>query len=158
MNKVEKLICLVLGAVLAWYVFTEMGNAKKAAESQAEAAKAARAAIGAATPAATRPAAPPAALSNVTAAASAPRVTHRKPEETVVLSNAQMSVELTTWGGAVKSVTLFDYAERPGPVSADNPSVKFDFASSPALEITGGANLGKGMEYEIAAGIVCCPA
>ena len=43
MNKVEKLICLVLGAVLAWYVFTEMGNAKKAAGSQAEAAKAARA-------------------------------------------------------------------------------------------------------------------
>ena len=35
MNKTEKLICLVLGAVLAWYIFSEMGKAKeRASQSQ----------------------------------------------------------------------------------------------------------------------------
>ena len=33
MNKTEKLICLVLGAVLAWYIFTEAGRAKEAAKA-----------------------------------------------------------------------------------------------------------------------------
>ena len=33
MNKTEKLICLVLGAVLAWYIFSEMGKAKEAAKN-----------------------------------------------------------------------------------------------------------------------------
>ena len=32
MNKTEKLICLVLGAVLAWYIFSEMGKSKEAAK------------------------------------------------------------------------------------------------------------------------------
>ena len=34
MNKTEKLICLVLGAVLAWYVFNGMNEAKKAAAAR----------------------------------------------------------------------------------------------------------------------------
>ena len=35
MNKTEKLICLVLGAVLAWYIFSEMGKSKEqASQSQ----------------------------------------------------------------------------------------------------------------------------
>ena len=36
MNKIEKIICLALGAVLAWYIWAEMGKAK---ERAAEAAK-----------------------------------------------------------------------------------------------------------------------
>ena len=35
MNKTEKLICLVLGAVLAWYIFSEMGKSKEAAKQAA---------------------------------------------------------------------------------------------------------------------------
>ena len=31
MNKAEKVICLILGAVLAWYIFSETGKAKTAA-------------------------------------------------------------------------------------------------------------------------------
>ena len=38
MNKTEKLICLVLGAVLAWYIFSEMGKAKERASQSGEAA------------------------------------------------------------------------------------------------------------------------
>ena len=37
MNKTEKLICLVLGAVLAWYIFSEMGKSKEAAKQAASA-------------------------------------------------------------------------------------------------------------------------
>ena len=36
MNKTEKLICLLLGAVLAWYVWTEMGRAKERQKYLAE--------------------------------------------------------------------------------------------------------------------------
>ena len=38
MNKTEKLICIVLGAVLAWYIFNETGKAKEAAKANAAAA------------------------------------------------------------------------------------------------------------------------
>ena len=38
MNKTEKLICLVLGAVLAWYVWSEIGKAKETAKANAAAA------------------------------------------------------------------------------------------------------------------------
>ena len=35
MNKAEKVICLILGAVLAWYIFSETGKAKTAAGQDA---------------------------------------------------------------------------------------------------------------------------
>ena len=37
MNKTEKLICLVLGAVLAWYIFIEMPKQSQAAADAAKA-------------------------------------------------------------------------------------------------------------------------
>ena len=36
MNKVEKLICLALGAVLAWWIWSEMGRSKERARLAAE--------------------------------------------------------------------------------------------------------------------------
>ena len=36
MNKTEKIICLLLGAVLAWYIWAEMGRAKERAKYAAE--------------------------------------------------------------------------------------------------------------------------
>ena len=36
MNKSEKIICLLLGAVLAWYIWAEMGRAKERAKYAAE--------------------------------------------------------------------------------------------------------------------------
>ena len=36
MNKTEKIICLLLGAVLAWYIFSESGKAKERAKAAAE--------------------------------------------------------------------------------------------------------------------------
>ena len=36
MNKSEKIICLLLGAGLAWYIYGEMGKAKERAKLAAE--------------------------------------------------------------------------------------------------------------------------
>ena len=40
MNRTEKIICLILGGVLAWYIFSEAGRAKESAKRQAETAQA----------------------------------------------------------------------------------------------------------------------
>ena len=44
MNKTEKIICLLLGGVLAWYIFLEMPRQQKAQREAAVAAQKARSA------------------------------------------------------------------------------------------------------------------
>ena len=66
-----------------------------------------------------------------------------KPEQIVVLSNAQEIVELSTRGASVKSVKLLGYARDCGEISEKNPPVVLDFASSPALSVEG--------DFEVAA-------
>ena len=120
MNKTEKLICLVLGAVLAWYIFSEMGKAKETAKQAAAShqegiasnsvdrvadAKDSRAADAKGTKAADSKDA------NDPKAAKAPEIIKPSiPEKIVTLENDEVKLELSTWGAVVKKVTLKTYA------------------------------------------------
>ncbi len=132
MNKTEKLICLLLGAVLAWYIWAEMGRAKERAKYAAEQAAiaATNQTLAAETPVATNvvaQAAPVKAIQPPKQPVAKPSV----PEKTVVLENDDVRLELSTWGAVVKSVTLKKYAKDRGEISEENPAVAFDFADSP---------------------------
>ena len=135
MNKTEKIICLLLGAVLAWYVWTETGRAKERQKYLAEQAAiaATNQVVETAAPASNEPAKAGAA---VEAAASADAekaapVLPSTPEKIVTLESDDVKIELSTWGAVVKKVTLKNYAKNRGPVSEENPPVVFDFSDSP---------------------------
>ena len=138
MNKTEKLICLILGGALAWYLFVQQPKEAKAraeyAKAQAELVAAQQAqAPESAEPVAAEPSAPAVEAVEQVAAPALP-VT---PEEIVVLENDELKLELSTWGGVVKKATLKKYAQGNGPVSEENPAVEFDFAGSPLGAIGG---------------------
>ena len=128
MNKTEKLICIVLGAVLAWYLFVQSPKEAKARRETAQTAvqtqEKARPAAAPATPADAAATAPDRAEARTPALPSA-------PEKTVALENDDMRIELSTWGAAVRSATLKRYAKNVGAVSDGNPPVKMDFSGSP---------------------------
>ena len=134
MNKTEKLICLVLGAVLAWYIFSEMGKSKEAAKQAAPAQmemvsnRVDRAASDSSNSSNS-------SVSNASSVASAPKaleaVKPSVPEKIVTLENDEVKLELSTWGAVVKKVTLKKYAKDCGPISEENPPVVLDFSDSP---------------------------
>ena len=134
MNKTEKLICLVLGAVLAWYIFSEMGNSKEAAK-QAALAQAEIASNRADRVASDSSNSSNSSVSNASSVASAPKaleaVKPSVPEKIVTLENDEVKLELSTWGAVVKKVTLKKYAKDCGPISEENPPVVLDFSDSP---------------------------
>ena len=134
MNKTEKLICLVLGAVLAWYIFSEMGKSKEAAK------QAALAQTEIASNRVDRVASDPSnssnsSVSSASSVARAPKaleaVKPSVPEKIVTLENDEVKLELSTWGAVVKKVTLKKYAKDCGPISEENPPVVLDFSDSP---------------------------
>ncbi len=129
MNTTEKIICLILGGVLAWYLFVQ---SPKEAKARAEYAKARSEAVAAQQPQVQEPVA---AVDNVAEAAApvaAPAATMpAEPEEIVVLENDELRLELSTWGGVVKKATLKKYAQGNGPVGEGNPAVEFDFSKNP---------------------------
>ncbi len=130
MNKTEKLICLLLGAVLAWYIWSEMGRSKERAKYAAEqAAIAATNVTEIADPQPQAPVAPTPQMS-VGQSVQAPQKPS-VPEKIVVLENDDVRLELSTWGAVVKSVTLKKYAKDRGEISEENPAVAFDFSGSP---------------------------
>ena len=142
MNKTEKIICLLLGGVLAWYIFLEMPRQQKAQREAAVAAQKARSAnvqaaakaaggTGEAVGTGVAPAA--AAVEAAKPAPALPTV----PEEVVVLENDELRLEVSTWGAVVKKATLKKYAKGLGPVSEENPAVVFDFADSPLGQLGG---------------------
>ena len=137
MNKTEKLICLVLGAVLAWYIFSEMGKSKEAAKQAALAqtemvsnrvdrvAREDRDSSSSSN----------SSVSSASGVARAPKaleaVRPSVPEKIVTLENDEVKLELSTWGAVVKKVTLKKYAKDCGPISEENPPVVLDFSDSP---------------------------
>ena len=134
MNKTEKLICLVLGAVLAWYIFSEMGKSKEAAKQAASAQmemvsnRVDRAASDSSNSSNS-------SVSSASGVARAPKaleaVKPSVPEKIVTLENDEVKLELSTWGAVVKKVTLKKYAKDCGPISEENPPVVLDFSDSP---------------------------
>ena len=141
MNKTEKIICLVLGAVLAWYIWSEAGKAKEGAKQTTENVAAQTNAVGriaetaATASAAQRDAAGTVSDGGTVPAASSPRgaekVLPSAPEKIVALENDEVKLELSTWGAVVKKVTLKKYAKDCGPISEKNPAVVLDFSDSP---------------------------
>ena len=133
MNKTEKIICILLGAVLAWYIWAEMGRAKERAKYAAEQAAIAATNV-TAEAAAPQPSAPEAAASansGTNAAAEPAPALPATPEKIVVLESDDVKLELSTWGAVVKKVTLKKYAKDRGEISDENPPVVFDFSDSP---------------------------
>ena len=133
MNKTEKIICLLLGVVLAWYVWNEMGRAKERQKYLAEQAAIAATNV-TAEAAAPQPSVPEAAASansGTNAAAEPAPALPATPEKIVVLESDDVKLELSTWGAVVKKVTLKKYAKDRGEISDENPPVVFDFSDSP---------------------------
>lgn len=128
MNKSEKLICLILGAVLAWWIWSETGRSKERARLAAE-----QASIVETNGMAVAQASAPAVAPSVSEAAPEPaaKAAPSVPEKTVTLENDDVKLELSTWGAVVKKVTLKRYAQDCGPISSENPAVVLDFADAP---------------------------
>ena len=142
MNKTEKIICLLLGAVLAWYIWAEMGRAKERAKAAAEQAAIAETNETAEVKSvAVQPSASEAKGSAPLDVAPKAPALPSIPERIVVLENDDSKVELTTWGAAVKKATLKKYARDCGAVSESNPAVALDFSESPI-----GVQMGAGLD------------
>lgn len=131
MNKTEKLICLLLGAFLAWYIFSSGNKAQKVVANEN---------------AATEKCVTTNQVASVVtekAAMVEPKIEEVKlpqvAEELLVLKNDDVELTLTSWGAAVKSVTLKKYAKNCGDISEENPAVTLDYSASP---------LGRGEEVE----------
>ena len=137
MNKTEKIICLVLGAVLAWYIFNETGKAKQSSSATEPCAVTNE--VASAVNAAGRAGQ---VVSNCvqTVVATGEKVVEKvttlmknplTPEKIVTLEDDDVKLELSTWGAVVKKVTLKKYAKDCGPISEKNPPVVLDFSDSP---------------------------
>ena len=122
MNKTETIICILLGAVLAWYIYSEMGKPKEAAKQAALAQTNVVEQVS--TTESTEAAVP---TQSAETKVQLPSV----PEKIVTLENDEVKLELTSWGAAVKKVTLKKYAKNCGPISEENPAVVLDFSDSP---------------------------
>ena len=148
MNKTEKIISLLLGVVLAWYIFVEMPReTQKTADRAKAVAEAQPAAVVQSVEHATNavPQAASAAKDALAKAIKQPSV----PEKTLVLENDELRLELSTWGAVVKKATLKKYAQGLGPIDERNPAVEFDFSSSPLGALGGVDGLVPNSAYEV---------
>ena len=138
MNKQEKIIAILLGLCLAGWLWHSVTEQKKAAEAARAAMVAEEAAqqVKTVVESNTQEAVPAKASASENVQKTE-KIAYLKPEKLITLSNAQEVVVLSTRGASVKSVTLLDYAQKCGKVSADNPAVVLDFASAPALAAEG---------------------
>ncbi|MBR2838442.1 MAG: YidC/Oxa1 family insertase periplasmic-domain containing protein, partial [Kiritimatiellae bacterium] len=150
MNNTEKIICLVLGAVLAWYLFVETPRQAKARQEavQAQAAAAVEAQDAATNAVVAAAEAPPKAAEAVEPPPEK-AVDPTVPEKTVVLENDELRLELSSWGAVVKKATLKKYAKGLGPVGEGNPAVEFDFSASPLGALGGVNGLAPNAAYEV---------
>jgi len=153
MNKIEKLICLVLGGVLAWWIFVETPKRDKAAKAtrQAQTVAAARADAERVAKASGEQAAKPA--DEVSTAAGVPQVAPPKtpnvPEKVVALENGELKLELSSWGAVIRRATLKDYAQGKGEISEANPAVALSFGDLGLGAIGGLACVGENSPYEL---------
>ncbi len=138
MNKQERIIAILLGVALIGWMF----YSQKQAAIQAKAAPQRPAATVAAGTMATNgldrtalaAPAPTAALPDLEEAV--PTVPS-EPEEVVTLKGEDMALEVSSYGGVLKHVTLSKFNSAPGKASEQNSPVTLDFASAPGMELTG---------------------
>ena len=154
MNKTEKIICILLGVVLAWYLFIEMPKRTQAAADAAKAAPVAEVQAPAETAAlpeasASQPSASEADSGAAVAPAEVAPALPSIPEQVVVLENDDVKLELSTWGAVVKKATMKKFARDVGDISEENPPVELDFSSSPLGELGGVKGLAANAAYEV---------
>lgn len=142
MNKTEKLIVflLVIGLFASFYYSKPKQGARPQPPPQVQQQVAPAAAV---QPVAS--VAQPVAAPVVEDVAKEPSV----PEETVVLENDELKLEVSTWGAVVKRATLKRYAKNVGELSEENPALVFDFARAPLGAIEGVAGLAANAAYEV---------
>ena len=160
MNKTEKIICMVLGAVIAWYLFN-MVTAKPQPRNAGTVPVAQAPAEGTVPKnAGTVPGAEETCPMNQgtvpsTAEGTSPKMTGTvpvnpaEPEETAVLENDDLRLGFTSWGGAVKKATLKRYGKFAGAIGEKNPAVEFDFAAAPLGAVSGVPGLAPNAAYKI---------
>jgi YidC/Oxa1 family membrane protein insertase len=148
MNKQEKMFAILLGVLLAgWVFYSNRQSVKQAKEAQARAAEAGVAAAAAPVVKEASLAAPAAAP--VTAVEAQAPVMPSAPEEVVTLKDAVMTLVVSSHGAVLKEVTLSAFSSLPGKASENNPPVKMDFASAPGLALSGVPGLADNAAYRV---------
>ena len=142
MNKSEKIISLILGLVLVWYLFSSKNEqpAEEAAEVETaqEVAKA--------------PAAPSVqntAPQQSPSASVAPDYIPSVPAEYRTLENEELKLTLSSHGGVVTKAVLKKYNRNIGEAGENNPPVEFDFSASPLGAISSPGAIAANEVFEI---------
>ena len=142
MNKSEKIISLILGLVLVWYLFSSKNEqpAEEAAEAETaqEVAKA--------------PAAPSVqntAPQQAPSASVAPDYIPSVPAEYRTLENEELKLTLSSHGGVVTKAVLKKYNRNIGKAGENNPPVEFDFSASPLGAISSPGAIAANEVFEI---------
>ena len=145
MNKSEKLIVVVLGLILAGWIWHSFSEQKKNAEVQAQqAAKVKDAKVGG--DSGNSSGSRSSSESGDSSASRSPSDTKEKPvapqpaaprapERLVALTNGQVELTFSSHGAAIVKAKMLQYAERPGAIADDNPPVVFDLSARPALAL-----------------------
>lgn len=142
MNKSEKLICVVLGLILAWYVFTSSKQTAVTTPAEPTTMEAQSAEVQSAEVAAEATTSETTTADNAATEVGGDVLGAPLPEEQLaILENELVKLEFTTHGGALKKATLKKYALNVGEIAEDNPALEMDFSASPLgnLELNGAA-------------------
>ena len=149
MNRQEKIISLLLGLALVWCLFSS-ANAPKNAPKNApgKSAAAQQSAVPAADGGAAAAAAVPGADTGLDGRASLDQPAPTEPERVETLSNAELELEISSWGAVVKKATLKEYAVGAGEIGENNPAVTLDYSRNPLGAVAGVPGLAPNAAYE----------
>jgi YidC/Oxa1 family membrane protein insertase len=151
MNKTETLmVVLLFGSLLAWMTLVKPKQVEQAAAAAAAAASNQVSSVVEQVPG-------PAGEPTLTEAGSPVQIEpppapvavpprKRAPEQTAVVSNDEVVVTFTTWGGGIKQVELLEHDQS---VSNRDAHVVLDFSDGAALSLSGLAALPDGGEFEL---------
>ncbi len=151
MNKQEKLIALLIGALLVGWMFYSTQQASKQAKARAAQPAAASASAAAPSAALSGKATSLSAASSETPVAAAPEEASAPaaPEETAELSDGDVTLAVSSHGAVLRRVTLGRFTSLPGKPGDRNPPVTFDFSAAPGLELNGVPGLSPRAAYRL---------
>ena len=157
MNKNEKIICFVLVAVLVGYLFFGSSKEQNRAASagkpvpaeSSETVNSNSVAATSATSSVVTASAPAVPVAEKTVEKPVEPVKPSTPEVTVTVSNAHISLELSSWGAAVKKAVLKEYARGRGEIGNGNPPLEFDFSAGKLGELYDERFSGDGTVFQL---------